>query len=391
MRKSPKYLLNIVSNYKSDTARFSRRKSFPLVTRLFFSHLIVMSVAITILVVVRKTASPIMFARQIQKIEAKRAKDEIIDFQDVRAEIEEGFEITLNQSTILSAIFGMTVAGGLSFLVAQRITQQMFKIERVTQQFARGKFSERLPHNDIPELDRLSTNFNNMASSLEGVEQRRRELVTDLTHELRTPLTIINGYLEGITSSNIEATPDVYARLMKETRRLQRLVNDLQELSKAEAGYLSINLVPTNLYPLLSALIERFKAQLLDEITIHLEYSKNLPLILADIDRLEQILVNLLGNAVSYTRKGSITLRAWQQADRVFLAVTDTGHGIAAEDLPHVFERFWRSSLSKERNNRGSGIGLAISRRLVELQGGQIEVESELGKGSTFRFSLAVA
>ena len=367
------------------------RKSLSLATRLFLSHLIVMSVAISILVIVRKTTSPILFSRQIEQIEARRSKSKRIDFQDVRWEIEQGFEIALHNSTLVSAVLGATAAGGLSFLVAQRITRPLIRIERVTQQFARGKLSERLPLNDIPELNRLSASFNNMASSIQGVEKRRRELIGDLTHELRTPLTIINGYLEGISLQNIEASPEVCERMIKETRRLQRLVNDLQELSKAEAGYLPIHLAAVNLYPLLSALVARFEAQLLEEITIGLEYPEKIPLVLADLDRLEQVMVNLLGNAVSYTAKGSISVIVRQHGERVKIAVKDTGQGIAEADLPHVFERFWRSGLATDRNSRGSGVGLAISRRLVELQGGSMNVESELGKGSTFSFFLKVA
>ena len=373
------------------TSKVLNPKSLSLATRLFLSHLVVMSVAISILVIVRRTASPIWFSQQMQRIEERRIEGESVDFPEVRVEILEAFNSVMRNSTLLSVVVGATTAGGLSYWVARRITKPMIEIEQVTEQFARGILSERLPPNNIPELNRLSVSFNNMASSLEGVEKRRQELVSDLSHELRTPLTIIYGYLEGITAENIEATPDVYERLMKETKRLQRLVNDLQELSKAEAGYLPIHLAPVNLYPILSALVNRFEAQLLDELTIGLEYPAAIPLVLADLDRLEQVLVNLLGNAVAYTEAGSIVLRVWQEDNRVWLAVSDTGIGIASEDLPHVFERFWRSGIASDRNSRGSGIGLAISRRLVELQGGSMEVESELGKGSTFRFFLIVA
>lgn len=364
---------------------FKRRKPLSLLSRLFLSHLIVMSVAIIIFVVVGKAASPLLFSFHMERLKTKEFKFESID-----ARIYEGLDRAWRDSSLLSAIVGTTVAGSLSFLVAHRITKPMLKIERVTRQFAKGKFDERLGHNQIPELNRLSNSFNCMASSIESIEERRRELVSDLTHELRTPITVIDGYLERITASNMEATPDVYERLIKETGRLQRLVDDLQELSKAEAGYLSIHPTAIELCPLMSVLVNKFAPQLLDELTINLECPTELPLVLADRERLEQILVNLLGNAVSYTERGFIVLRVWQSGVRVYIAVSDTGHGIAPEDLPHVFERFWRSGIARERNSRGTGIGLAISRRLVELQGGTLSVESKLGKGSTFSFSLPV-
>ena len=370
------------------------KKPLSLASRLFLSHLIVALVTISFVVGIKKTISPILFKREIEEIESNG-----FELQDIRSDIYEGFDRAWDNAIVWALITGAAASAVLSYWVARRIVKPMLKIEQVTQQFSRGQLNKRLPKSNIPEVNRLSVSFNNMASSLQGVEQRRRELIGDLTHELRTPLTIIHGYLEGVTAETIPATPDVYERLMKETKRLQRLVNDLQELSKAEAGYLSIHLASINLYPLLSGLIEKFEAQLLDDLSLNLECSPNLPPVRADLDRLEQVLVNLLGNAVTYTEQGSITLQVWQKNNKVWLAVKDTGVGIAPQDLPHVFERFWRSGIASDkpygmasqRNSRGSGIGLAISKRLVELQGGQIEVESELGKGSTFRFWLPIA
>jgi hypothetical protein len=310
----------------------------------------------------------------------------------LRDRLVESFASAWTYGTAWATIAGVTAAGGLSFWVARRITKPLFKIEQVTQNFSDGNLEERLPTTDIPELNRLSASFNNMATSLQGVEQRRRELVTDLTHELRTPLTVIYSYLEGITNQQIEADREIYQRLMKETKRLQELINDLQQLSKAEAGYLPIHLTAIAIYPLLSSIVEKFDEQLFDDsVKICLHCSPHLPPVLADNDRLEQILVNLVGNALTYTEKGSITLKAWTENQQIWIAVIDTGVGIAPEDLPHIFDRFWRSGNARARNNQGSGIGLAISRRLVELQGGRIEVESTLGKGSIFRFCLSIA
>ncbi len=368
-------------------SRRNWQKTLPLALRLFISHWIVTIVGVGFLVIVSKASSPRLFARHLERIEAKG-----YSLTEVRSHLVEGFERSWDNSTLLAVIAGTMAAGGLSYWVSRRIIQPLIKIEQVTQKLTAGQLSERLPPNDIPELNRLSASFNQMAASLEGVEQRRRELMSDLTHELRTPLTIIYGYLEGISANHIEANPEIYERLMKETKRLQRLVNDLQELSKAEAGYLPVHLEPVRLYPLLSALVAQFSDQLYDEeLVILLDCSNSLPPLFADLDRLEQILVNLLGNAVSYTEKGSITVRAWQESDKIWIAVIDTGQGISPEELPHIFDRFWRSGKASDRNTRGSGIGLVISRRLIELQGGEIEVESELGKGSKFYFWLPVA
>ena len=280
----------------------------------------------------------------------------------------------------------------MSYWVSKRITQRLAEIEQILQKFATGQLDARLPPSDIPELNRLSNSFNRMAASLEGVEQRRRELVSDLTHELRTPLTVMRGYLEELANSELEPSPEIYQRLARETKRLERLVNDLQELSKAEAGYLPINLQPVNLRFLLESLVEKFADQILEEgPLLRLECPPQLPLVIADLDRTEQILVNLIGNAVRYTPTGSITIHSKTEPGKLWIEVKDTGIGISPEDLPHVFERFFRADRSRSSHSGGTGIGLAISRHLVELQGGQITVSSQVGKGSTFRFFLPLA
>jgi hypothetical protein len=231
-----------------------------------------------------------------------------------------------------------------------------------------------------------------MAQALDNSEQRRRQMVGDLSHELRTPLTVIRGYLEEILSQHLEATPEIYERLVKETRRLENLVNDLQNLSKAESGTLSLSLKAFSIQPLLNALINQFESQITEDgpgLTV--ECPDNLPLIWANADRTKQILVNLLGNAICYTPTGSITIAAWRADSWVWIAVRDTGIGIAAEDLAYVFDRFWRSAQSRVCNQNGTGVGLAITKQLVELQGGVLEVDSQLGQGSTFRFCLPQA
>lgn len=371
-----------------------RMKSLPLASRLFFSHLLVMIVGVGSLVIIGKLSSPRLFVLHLQQLEGRG-----VTLRFARTYLVKGFETAWNRSTFWSVIVGTTAAGGLSYWVSKRIVQPLTQIEQITQKFAAGQLDERLPPSEIPEINQLANSFNRMAVSLEDVEQRRRDLVSDLTHELRTPLTVLRGYLEELADGQMEPTPGVYQRLAKETRRLERLINDLQELSKAEAGYLPIQIRSVKIRPLLESLVEKFADQLLEDgPELRLDCPEPLPSVRADIDRVEQVLVNLLGNALTYTESGSIIVRAWAETEgakafipRLWIAVTDTGIGISPEDLPHVFERFWRAEKSRNQQTGGTGIGLAISQRLIELQGGEIEVESQLGIGSTFRFYLPLA
>jgi signal transduction histidine kinase len=357
-------------------------------TRLFLSHLLVMIVGLSSFIVIAKLSSPRMFVLRLEQLE----KRGLFTVRSARTYLVEGFQNAWNRSAILSVIVGASAAGGLSYLSSKRIMQPLKQMKQITQKFAAGDLAERMPESAIPELNQLGVSFNAMASSLGDVEKRRRELISDLTHELRTPLTVVRGYLEELADGKIDGSPELYLRLVRETKRLERLIHDLQELSKAEAGYLSIDLKPVNLRSLLISLVERFRDQLLEEgPTIQLDFPSDIPSVMADIDRVEQILVNLLGNAIRYTQEGEIQIKVYRENRYVWIAVVDTGVGIAKEDLPFVFERFWRADPSRSSYSGGTGIGLAIARRLVELQGGCITVDSELGKGSIFRFSLPLA
>ena len=361
---------------------------FSLGARLFISHLLVMMVGLGSFVIIAKVSSPRMFVLRLEQLE----KRGIFTVRSARTYLVEGFQNAWNRSAILSIAVGASAAAGVSYLSSKRITQPVKQMKRITQKFAAGDLAERVPESDIPELNQLRLSFNSMASSIGDVEQRRRDLISDLTHELRTPLTVMRGYLEELAEGRIEGTPELYLCLIRETRRLERLIHDLQELSKAEAGYLSIDPQPLSLYPLLASLVERFADQLLEDgPTLELKCPQDLPSVLADRDRTEQILVNLIGNAIRYTETGSITVAATKINQQVWISVIDTGVGIAESDLPFLFERFWRADPSRASHSGGTGIGLAIARRLVELQSGYIEVSSELGKGSTFRFCLPVA
>jgi signal transduction histidine kinase len=355
-------------------------------TRLFLSHLLVMIAATMAMLAISRMSGLRFFASQLQQIQIQE-----LDLNRVQNKLIKGFDIAWNHGTRWSLLVGTSAAGGFSYLAARHIVKPLKQMEQITQKFALGQIQERMPDYDIPEFQQLSISFNRMANSLQDVEIRRRELVTDLSHELRTPLTIVRGYLEELADGRISPSQEVYHTLALETKRLERLVNDLQQLSQAEAGYLPIRLKPLNLYPLLQSLVNKFADQLLEDGPIMLlNCPPNLPTVLADEDRTEQVLVNLIGNAMRYTNKGWITIKSWSENNYVWVAVIDTGIGISTEDLPHIFERFWRSPCSRVCPGAGTGIGLSIARQLIELQGGKIEVESQLNKGSIFRFSLPI-
>ncbi|MGI8934579.1 MAG: sensor histidine kinase [Phormidesmis sp.] len=371
---------------RSTSARRGKPKA-NLRSRLLTSQLVVLAVAIVALASVSRLYTPRYFVVTLERMERQGVR-----IQQVKGQLLRGFEDAWIRGMIWSIILGSAAAGAMSYWLSWRITRPLLRMETITRQFAAGDFSSRVPPLDIPEFDQLGYSFNRMANDLEGVEQRRRELVGDLSHELRTPLTIIRGYLEGLADGAIAPSPDTYNRLVRETERLQRLVNDLQELSKLESGYLPIEARSMAIAPLITQVSDRFADQLLgvEKLKITVDLAENLPPVWGDPARVEQVLVNLLSNALRYTPAGEVKIRVYAEAGFVWTAVIDTGIGISVEDLPHVFERFWRADRSRDRVSGGSGVGLAICRRLVELQGGQITAHSELGTGSTFIFSLPI-
>ena len=359
---------------------------FNLQVRLFLSHILVTIVGVTASSVVGNFFSPRFFQLHVRELEGRG-----LNIRTAHSQLLEVFETAWARGNYWSLLIGTLAAAILSYWLAKRIVQPLYQMETIVDEFANGKLDRRMSHLEIPELDRLAMGFNRMAATLEEVEQRRREIIDDLTHELRTPLTIIRGRLEEIADGIITATPQIHARLIKETKRLQRLLNDLQELSQAESGNLTLNLKPTNIRQILQPLTERFGEQLLDsDRFLCLNCPTNLPYVMVDSDRLEQIMVNLLSNAIRHTPEGSISIEAWLDCQQVWIAVIDTGSGIAEAELGHVFRRFWRSQSARTQKYGGTGIGLAICKRLVELHRGEIFVESQLSVGTTFKFCLPI-
>ena len=302
------------------------------------------------------------------------------------------FRAGLAESLVYAMLAATVVVALVSVFFTRRVVTPLREMTLASQRIAKGHYDERVKVNGADELAELSDSFNQMAGQLEGVESMRRQLVGDVSHELRTPLTAIKGYMEGLMDGVFPPEAETYQQIFAEADRLSRLVDDLQELSRVEAKAYTLELQPLNFSSFVDIAIKRLSLNARNrQVELRASIPADLPRIVADPDRITQVLTNLLGNAIAYTPAGgSVTITASKQAENVLVAIKDTGIGIAPEHLAHIFDRFYRVDKSRSRQaGGGSGIGLTIARHLVEAQGGRIWVESAgEGQGSTFAFTL---
>ena len=281
----------------------------------------------------------------------------------------------------------------LTFLLSWRVLAPVKALTVSARRIGQGDFSQRVLFQDKGEMGELAQSFNLMASELERNEELRRNMVADVAHELRTPLTNLKGYLEAVSDGVLTPDAATIRSLYEETTLLSRLVDDLQELALAEAGQLKLFPQPEDIHELINRVVALMRPRATAKgISVSVEPSQTLPPVNIDAQRISQVLRNLLENAVAHTDKGgTISVAAWQQDNWVKVSVADTGEGIPAEDIPNMFERFYRVDKSRARATGGSGLGLTIAKRLVEAHGGKIEVQSELGKGSRFSFTIPLS
>ena len=296
-------------------------------------------------------------------------------------------------SLLLGGSVAIAIAFALTFVLSRRISSPIGVLANAARRLGRGDLSQRVQSKGKGEIGVLAQAFNSMAADLEHAEQLRRNMIADVAHELRTPLSNIRGYLEAIHDRVVEPNAATIQSLNEETALLSRLVDELQELSLAEAGELKLVRHAENIAKLVKQAVNSWQPQVAAKgILLSLDLPRNLPLVNVDRQRVNQVLHNLLENAVAHTGKGgTITMAAAKQGDWVEISVSDTGKGIPAEDLPNIFERFYRVDRSRTRATGGTGLGLTIAKRLVEAHGGEIAVQSELGKGSRFSFTLPIA
>ena len=294
---------------------------------------------------------------------------------------------------LIGACLAVVVAFLVTLFLSRRILSPVKKLRSAAQRLGKGDFSQRVDIKDKSEMGELASTFNAMAGNLQRDEQLRQDMVSDIAHELRSPLTNVRGYLEAINDGVMKPDRATITSIYDETVLLSRLVNDLQELSLAEAGELKLYCQTEEVGELIRQSINAVQAKAVEKgLQLAADIPADLPQVNIDFLRIKQVLLNVLENAMAHTPAGgSISVSACLVPGFVEVNVSDTGEGIPAEEVANIFERFHRVDKSRSRSTGGSGLGLTISRYIIEEHQGKLRAQSEPGKGSRFSFTLPLA
>lgn len=308
------------------------------------------------------------------------------------SDLGDAYRRALNQSMLWGLLISAGIAGGVGLFVTSRIVAPLKSMQRASQRIAAGRYQDRLDAQAPGEVGDLAGSFNAMAETLAQTERRRVELLASVAHEFKTPLSSLHGYLDGLEDGVFHADTETLTACQRQVRRLERLVADLSLLSRVETGQEQFIKKPVPVRDLLGQALQTFRPQFEErKVTLVVEPAPPSWRVLADSDRTDQVLSNLIGNALRHTPPGGTVKLTALEHDRaeIVFEVRDTGTGVAAEDLPHLFTRFYRGDKARQYDQGGgSGIGLTIAKHYVEAQGGQLEVLAEAGWGSVFAFSL---
>lgn len=376
-----------------------------LAVKLFASFLLVTLIGMIVIWVTTQFTTPRAYARHLQFMESQMSGQTMMGMGNgqgqgrgqqgsMLADFYQNFRASFEESLIFAFVAASVVGLLASYFLSRSIIAPLQGMKQASQRIAQGHYDERVLLQGADELSQLAASFNQMATQLEQVEAMRRRLIGDVAHELRTPLTAIKGSAEGLMDGVLPASDETYRQIHTEAERLNKLVNDLQELSRVESRAIQLDSKPVDVTRLIETVTKRMQFQF-DEKRVTL--TRVLPhdpvRVFADEDRVLQVLTNLLGNALHYTPAGgSVTVTIEREKSAAKFSIRDTGIGIPAEHLAHIFDRFYRVDKSRSRAYGGSGIGLTISRHLVEAQGGRIWAESAgENQGSGFMFTLPLA
>ena len=296
----------------------------------------------------------------------------------------------VKRSLFWAGIGAATLGTILVWLLSRRTLAPLQNLGSAARRLGRGDLSERADTTGPSEIRELAENFNLMAADLEEAERHRRNLTADVAHELRTPLSNIQGYLEAIRDGLVQPTPETIDTIHAQAIHLSWLVEDLRLLAQVESGELQLQLTSARIQDLLQSSVEAMRPRAEAKgVVLSLEADPDLSPLQLDATRISQVVGNLLENAITHTPQGgTVAVSASGSGESVSVSVSDTGPGIPPEDLPRLFDRFYRADPSRSRSTGGSGLGLTIARRLVEAHGGSIEAESTVGEGSRFTMRL---
>jgi two-component system OmpR family sensor kinase/two-component system sensor histidine kinase BaeS len=289
-----------------------------------------------------------------------------------------------------AALAALAAALIIGVLLFRSITAPLRHLTTASRAIAAGDLSARAPVQGQDEVAQLADAFNTMAESLSRAQEARQNQTADVAHELRTPLTVLQGTLEAMVDGVFPTDQENLLVALGQVQTLTRLVEDLRVLALADAGQLHLRTATLDLGPFVREIVEAHRPQAQERaINLALEASPNLPQILIDRDRVAQVLGNLLNNALRYVPEGGhVVVRVREQEQEVAVSVADDGPGVRPEDLPRLFERFWRGDPARRRATGGSGLGLAIARHIVGAHGGRIWAESTAGGGLTVTFTI---
>jgi len=294
----------------------------------------------------------------------------------------------------LPAIFVIShvLIGGISYLLAITICRKWESLAAQAEEISRGRSLSQVSVGRAEvEIRLLTESFNRLKAELTQGEELRNRLVADVAHELRTPVAIVRGHLEMIVDGAGECKREQLVPLLDETKRISRLIQDLQDLNLAEAGRLTLDRSWVQFVPMVEEIISFLEVEAeAKSIALNIEGTGDGELY-CDVTRIKQVLINLIGNAVRYTPKGGrIEVRYLYANGEVTVSVSDNGPGIAPEKLPYIFKRFYRAEHSRSRSSGGTGLGLAIAKQFAEVHGGTLEAFSKVGEGTTFTMTLPV-
>lgn len=303
--------------------------------------------------------------------------------------IEQQFLEQVNRAFLWGGLGAIAAALLLGTFLAWRISTPVRKLTQIAERIAAGDLSGRVTVRSRDEIGQLATTFNRMTDNLARADALRRRMTADIAHELRTPLSIIRGQVEALQDGIFPADAEHLAPIQDETMLLNRLVEDLRTLALAEAGQLALQKSEVDLVTLVERMASKFRPLGSEKgIALTVDAPRALPPVVMDAHRIEQVLTNLLANAVRHTPKGGEVLIRVRDERELLIQIVDSGPGIPVEDLPYVFDRFWRGDRSRARDRGGSGLGLAIARQLVALHGGRIWVENGPERGAVFSLAL---